>query len=484
MSNIDQYIREIINKGDEGSALLAKICSPTLKNSPHIDIIHEGTNGLAVLRLSQDKLAVVHSVGGDPDEEDMRKYAGSLVDRLVFNSERIGSIPIAFANVIDVREINLDLVENLGNSLVQRANFFNLTILNGELAGLGDRVTVSANMSGTMISTIPRNSRSNLGIFTYNGINYSVFDPEGKPIYMNSDGVGTKTEFAERSGRIHLPLQDSLAMKIDDSIKFGAMVKVVSDVVETNGFDPIPMMKAEASLLGENLDFDYIIQHQNVGKRIRSYKEGVDALNISGSAVSVIDEFVLKNLPKPSPGEYLVAIRGNPNPRSNGITDKRIIMPELFGLDWHETEAGKIFLEFLEEPSTIFYGLFKKLKEDNLATSFYHMSGGAFDGKLARPLAKHNIFVKIVDLFPADWREYTIAGKQFTRAEVAYAKWPMGNEGFVTTSMPEKTVNFINNFGLEGKMIGQLESAQNGRTGVELSSIKSSDGTNVYYSGK
>ena len=159
-------------------------------------------------------------------------------------------------------------------------------------------------------------------------------------------------------------------------------------------------------------------------------------------------------------------------------------MVELFGLEWHETEIGKFFLEFLEEPSTIFYGLFKKLRENNLATSFYHMSGGAFDGKLARPLAKHEFFAKLENLFPADWREYAIAGKRFTPAETAYAKWPMGNEGFVTTSTPKEAINCINPFGLEGRTVGYLEFARDGRTGVELEGIKSSNGENVYYSGR
>src|SRR3989344_767475 len=478
MPAIDEYIKEVVNKGDKGSALLAQICSPTLSNSSYVNIIREGMNGLAVLRFPKDKLVVVHSIGGNPHEKNIGKYAESLVDRLAAGSEKIGATPVGFADVIDAREINLNLVENFGNSLARKADSYKLAILNGELAGLGDRVTVPANISGTMISMVPRGSR-NPGIFRHENIIYSVFDHEGEPVCINSDGTGTKPEFAERSGRIANSLRDSLAMKTDDAIKLGAEIKVVSDVGETNGFNPKKIWEAESLCLGNVFGFDYIIQHENVGERIRSYKDGIDAFNISGSAVSVIDESILRNLPKPSEGEYLIAIKGKPNPRSNGITDRRKIMVELFGLEWHETEIGKFFLEFLEEPSTIFYGLFKKLKENNLATSFYHMSGGAFDGKLARPLAKHELFAKLENLFPADWREYAIAGKRFTSAETAYAKWSMGNEGFVTTSTPKEAINCINLFGLEGRTVGYLESARDGRTGVELEGIKSSNGENV-----
>ncbi len=483
MSEIDKYIKEVVNKGDEGSALLAEICSPTLRNSPYVDVVRDGMNGLAVLRLPRDKFVVVHSLGGNPEIENTKLYAESLVDRLTTASENIGATPVAFANVIDAREINLELVESIGNSLAKRAEHFKLAILNGELAGLGERVTVPANISGTMISIISKDSR-NPGVFTNNGITYAVFGHEGKPIYINSDGVGTKTEFAERSGRMHLSLIDSLAMKIDDAVKFGAEVRVVSDVVETNGFNPAEKLKRTISKIEDAFSFNYIIQHENVGKRIKGYKDEINSLNISGSAVSVINESILRNLPKPSAGDYLIAIRGRPNPRSNGITDKRKIMIELFGEEWHETKYGRQFLEFLEEPSTVFYNVFKCLRGKNLATSFYHMSGGAFDGKLARPLAKNNLFVSIKNLFPADWREYAIAGRRLTPAEIAYAKWPMGNEGFVTAPAPEKAIYFIRESGLECKIVGQLEQAKDGRTGVELAGIKSSNGGNVYYPGK
>ena len=489
MAVTDEYLREVVGKGDEGSALLAKICSPTLRNSSLVHVVRKGMNGIAVLRIPADHLIVVHSVGGDPRRDDLSSYSESLVERLVEGSRKIGATPVAFADVIDASNVDLGVIETIGKSLALNADRYGLAIINGELAGLGDRVTVPANISGTMVSFIPRTAKfieKVPGNFSLGGINYAVFDAEGKPIYVNSDGVGTKLEFAERSGRFDLSLSDSLAMKADDAEKLAAQVRVVSDVVETNGFNPMLSLSFEAAHLAKKFGFEYILQHENVGKRIRTYKEGLalPAINVSGSAVSTIDENLLLNLPIPSAGEYLIAIRGKPNPRSNGITDKRKVMIELLGQDWHETEAGKIFMEFLGEPSTVFYGLFGGLRRMGFTTSSYHMSGGAFEGKLAKPLAKHDLFVKIENLFPADWREYTIAGRRFTQAEVAYAKWPMGNEGFVTTSNPGQTMNIINSSNLESRIVGQLETAKCGRTGVELVGIRASNGENVYYSGR
>jgi phosphoribosylaminoimidazole (AIR) synthetase len=486
MAVTDEYLREYVVKGDAGSRLMAHICSPTLKNSEYVDVINEGMNGIATLRLPADYLAVVHSLGGDPTQSDLSRYSASLVERLVDSSKIIGAKPIAFANIIDASTIDLTNIEIIGNSLARRANNYGLAIVNGELAGLGDRVTVPANISGTMLSIIPKTADlrfiSQRGRFSFDGVNYAFFDHEGMPVYLNSDGVGTKSEFAERSQVLDPILTDSFVMKADDAGKLGARIMVVSDVVETNGFDPMSELSVVALRLGEKYRFEYILQHENVGGRIRGY--GNHAINVSGSAVSVIDEALLKNLPKPRAGEYLIAIRGRPNPRSNGITDKRKIMVEMLGQDWHKTEEGKKFMEFLGEPSTIFYGLFSGLRERGIATSFYHMSGGAYDGKLARPLAKHGLFAQIKGLYPVDWREEIIVRKKFTQPEIAFAKWPMGNEGFVTTSNPAESLEFIRAQNLECKVVSRLEIANNGRTGVELAEITASDGKPVYYSGK
>jgi len=233
-------------------------------------------------------------------------------------------------------------------------------------------------------------------------------------------------------GAHYLGLGDSAAMKFDDTAKSGATAVVISDVVEYNGnidFDP---MNLEASEIGEKTGAMYILQKENVGNRLRSYNGKAAAFNVSGSAVCLIDEERLKNPLKPSAGEYLVAIRGKPNPRSNGITAKRKIINSLGQEwcrnsgkeEWHETREGKEFLGYLAEPSTILYSVFKDLIDKDVATSVYHLSGGAWDGKLARPLTKHNLFAKLKNIFPPDWRESALVGHSFTPAETASSTAP------------------------------------------------------------
>jgi phosphoribosylaminoimidazole (AIR) synthetase len=248
-------------------------------------------------------------------------------------------------------------------------------------------------------------------------------------------------------------------------------------------------MEEHAKALGDRLGFAYILQNERMSGRLRGYKPGAPVMNISGSVVSAIDEERLRKPLKPSQGEFLIAIRGKPNPRSNGITALRKRMIELLGNDWHETELGKMFLEYLSAPSTVFYPVFRDLISKGLVSSVYHMSGGAYNGKLARPISKHNLIARIgyqpnseiQDLFHPDWRHLALS--HGTPMQNAYGKWPMGNDGFVAVAEEntKEVLKVLESYGLEARVVGKFEAAEAGRTGVEL---KAFNGETVYFSGK
>jgi hypothetical protein len=323
---------------------------------------------------------------------------------------------------------------------------------------------------------------------------FDVFSPNGKPVYANSDGVGTKTEFYERAYEwtgdasiVARGLQDSLAMKADDDGKIAATARVIHDNVETN----LPItereresFREEARAWNSRLGISYSLNFEDVSSRLHGWSDdGTKYFNISGSAVSTIDEEWLKNPPKSSVGEYLIAIAGLANSRSNGHTKRRGIMTEMLGKKWHLTPQGHEFLDFLTRPSTVLYPVFGALLEHGDATSFYHMSGGAYNGKLAQPLAEHGLYVAIKGIFPPDWREQKMAEFASMSNEAAYAQWPMGNDGVVTTKIPDAALNRITAMGLNCMVVGQLEQRSE-KTGVTLVGIKGSDGEDVYFSGK
>lgn len=479
-SKIDDYLKNVVALGDEGSELLARICAPTLRNNDKVRVIKQGMNGIAVLEIPDGYDVVVHAAGGNPKEKDIKLYAASVVERLIKQAKDIEAQPLAFADVIDSQKGDTQLIKEIADVLVERAGNYKLAILNGENAILGDRVVGDANISGTMISIVKKGKFQSNSVSQINSTYFAVFDPKGRKVWINSDGVGTKTEFYERSHAYHRGLEDSLAMKLDDTVKLGAIAQVVADIVETSGVIPMEVIRRHAFKLG--CGFHYLIHQEESDGRVQSYKSGIPAYNISGSAVSVIDEDRLANPPTPQAGNVLIAVRGKPNPRSNGITDKRKIMIELLGLDWHEKEIGKQYLEFLATPSTMLYNTFSTLLENNLATATFHMSGGAYDGKLARPLANNGLFVSIDKLFQPDPRELTFVGHHFTSAQTAYGKWPMGNDGFVAVPVEsvDKAIDTLRAHGLEGREVGTIKTAENGRTGVEIKTA----GEMVYFSGR
>lgn len=481
---VDEYIREVIQKGDKGSKLLAARTAITLHGKEHIQVLKGGVHGIAVLRIPEEYNVVVHSAGGDPSISDISNYAASMVENLVAQAKIIEAIPLGFGNVIDASVEDDSMLEKIANAYVGSCNQHNIAVMNGELAILGDRVTVPANISGTMISIVKKELLSadeQPRVVERNGVYYAIFDAQGKPVYINSDGVGTKTEFYERARNYGPALEDLATMNLDDAKKLGAVAKVLSAVVETSGNIPLEKVYKHAKRLAEQIKVSIILQPKAVDGRLQSYKAGIPAYNLSGSVVSVIDEERLANPLKPQIGDYLIAIAGVPNPRSNGITAKRKIMTEMLGIDWHETDKGKIFLPYLSTPSTILYPVFHELLEQNIATSFYHMSGGAFDGKLARPLREHGVRVNLQDLFEPDTIEIELMKYSNTGTKAAYSKWPMGTDGFITTPKPYETISAIENLGLRARIVGQLEAGSSIMAAVALRAF---NGEMIYFSGK
>ncbi len=469
MGTVDSYIEDVIKRGDEGSALLARLTAPTLRNSPYVDVVQEGMNGVAVVRVPQGYDIIVHSTTGDQSRIDPAAHATSLVTNLVQQAQDIRATPVGFANIIDSRTGDSTLLQTIGTSLATAADAHNVAVLNGENAILGDRVAVDANISGTMISLIPSNEGPQKPVFTtVSDIIYARFNPEGKPVYINVDGVGTKTEFHERARTYPFAVGDWFAMVMDDAAKLAATVKVVAGVLETRR--RIPFLKIRSCVTREAQDRDIIgILHHTVSNtRIRGYNEDTPSFNLGGAAVSTIDEERLKHPLTPTDGNSVVAIRGEPNPRSNGITQKRKLMIQLFGEDWHQTREGRLFLEYLATPSTVLYDVFQDLIKTDLATGVFHMSGGAYEGKLAKPLSRLGLRASLDNLFLPDWRELTLAGACFSSAADAYRKWPMGNDGFVTTQKPDKALEIIDAHGLEGRVVGYISTMKPADTGVGL----------------
>lgn len=457
---IDTYMLDIAEK-EGSSGILAELALPTLEQ----EFVHQvvpGKNGLSFLKTPENYLLVGHSSGGDYGILDPAEYAKSVFSRLAENTRKIGAQPVAVADVIDARSTSESFVRAVGVPFSRLALESKVAILNGELAKLGPMVNCACNISGTMLGLIKRDSpyaKDVPGVFEVDGTKYFVFDPEGNFVWMNSDGTGTKPLINSRFGKYEESVVDDFAMQFDDKGKFGGGALASFNLVETSGNVPFDRINEYAVRIARQMDAFAIMQHENVGKRLSGPHGERNIWNISGTLVSLVNEDMINKMPRPKEGDSLIAIRGNG--RSNGFTDRRNLIAEWLGENWHERDGGKYFGEFLTKPSILFYPIFSGLISSGLASSVYHMSGGAFRDKLAKPIAKHGLYVEIgvaegsPQLFKPDPREATFVS-HFNISN-AYAKFAVGNEGFVSTSKPEEVIEFLRNRNHEARVVGKLE---------------------------
>ncbi len=446
----DAYIRDVIKRGDEGSDLLGELSRQSWDKNYILQY-----NGRAYIKLPEnEQTVVIFQLTGPQEETDPRKYTKKTMERLVQITKENDLTPLAIANVIDSQTGDPPMLKDIMNELLNSG----IPVINGENAILGkERMDHPVSLAITCIAK-PEGESKNLkeGVFQYNGRAFAVFYHRNQLIFANSDGVGTKTEFYERALELGIrktkyALHDSLAMKLDDAAKQCIRVMAICDIVEhTENFDTA-YLKKHAEHLGVRYDLNYLLQCE-VSPKFKGYKQSAPAFNVSGSAVGLIPETQLEKEFVPEAGDFLIALAGEkPSPRSNGITARRKFLIEKYGLDWHSNPEFKErieILEYLTTPATIFYPLFVYLLKQGTVTAVFHLSGGTYNGKLARPLAKHNFIAVIESLFPLSKEELFFLNQDFSEQNVrnAFAKWPMGAEGFVSTPDLESALEQINMF--------------------------------------
>ncbi len=543
----DSYVRGTIQKGDEGSGLLARLTQETWGFNEHVVPISSGMGGIAAVQIPETHIAVVYSTSGDPAKVDPYTHTASLAAQLFRHAREKGMTPLGLWDVIDSTRGDESLLEKVVRGLHGVAHANNFAILGGENAILGDRVMLtagglvrpSANVSGTMIAMVEMGKKGDIftkgmkiendadGVEVFrggtqiaryaNGVEVHrvasdgkellclVFDPKGRLVVGGSDGVGTKLEVYEQDGRRWLGVQDAVAMVADDAARMDAALLGISGVVERTDNHPVGGIRDAANYLSVLLGVPAVFQQERVAvpkKEVRKNKdgqeeeveagyrikrlrgpEGADAYNINATAISAADEQLLRNPPRPRAGDCLVVIGGNvekpgktrsltgeyANPRSNGFRDRRERMERLYGKEWHTTPFGRVMLEYLARPSTVFYPLVHGLWQGGLITAFYHMSGGALEGKLARPLAKEGLSVRMRkgDLLEPHPLEYFFVGQHDDVADV-YRKLPLGSDAFVATRDPDRVIGEAFKQGFRAKRIGQLEQVDKRMAGVYL----------------
>jgi len=468
---IDPYMLDIAEK-DVSSARLAELALPTLEHD-YVKKIIPGKNGLSFLQIPPEFVLVGHSSGGDYSIQNPSDYAVSVVKRLVRDSRKIGALPVAMADVIDARSTDLDFVDSVGIPMADLAQKYGVAILNGELAKYGAMMNCPCNITGTMLGLLNRRAAyADQGVFEVDGIKYFVIDPKGKMIWMNSDGTGTNTLIKGRFGKFNLSYDDMLAMLADDKAKFGGGAVALFGLLEHNRADfPVRQVLEYADGRAREQGLVSILQPELVRNRLVGPHGEKIVYNMSGNLVSRVDNDITEKMPKPKAGDYLIAVKGFG--RSNGFTDRRNLVAEWFGNNWHKTQGGAWFGEFLSKSSIVFYKDTVDLFNKKIISLFTHMSGGAFRDKLAKQIKKFGFYAEIgladgsPQLYKPDPREAAIAA-QF-KLEDAHTKFAMCNEGFFVAvdGKQEEVLAELKARGYEAKIVCRLEEGK-GRVGLKF----------------
>ncbi|HLD83802.1 MAG TPA: AIR synthase-related protein [archaeon] len=293
--------------------------------------------------------------------------------------------------------------------------------------------------------------------------------PSDAYINMGFDGIGTKTEIAERTGRHDTAAYDLFAMVCDDAVRYGAEPVLVGSVLdvrtlEENGESYIGFVKELAKgYIDAAREANVAIVNGEIaelGARVQGYGPfnynwgaGLVWFGRKGRMITGKD---IKH------GDYLVALKEN-GFRSNGLSLVRKVLGSAHGSEWQEeTYNGEKLGELVLHPSRIYSGAVSEMfggfdgEPKAKLHGVAHITGGGVPGKLGRVLKPTGYGAEITDPFePADVMLYVQDKGNVTDAE-AYRTWNMGQGMIIVTPEPDKAMAIAGARGIVSKIIGQI----------------------------
>ncbi|MDD3726522.1 MAG: AIR synthase-related protein [Candidatus Ratteibacteria bacterium] len=282
-------------------------------------------------------------------------------------------------------------------------------------------------------------------------------------LMLNSDGVGTKVEIAERTG-IHRTISfDLFAMLCDDAVRYGAEPVSLSNILDVNklSVDIVReisegMVKA-AKVAGVAVVGGEIAE---LGNRISGY--GRHNYNWAGTVLSVIrKEMRPEDIKK---GQCIVALEEK-GFRSNGITLVRKILRDNYGENWHQKKAGgKPMGQMVLVPSTIYSPVVLDMLDH--VSGIAHITGGGIPGKLGRLLAPVRLGADITELFSPP--EIMLLCQKLGKVDdkEAYKVWNMGQGMLLITSDTERVLSIAKRHRVKARIAGEIT----GKDGVRIES--------------
>ncbi len=276
----------------------------------------------------------------------------------------------------------------------------------------------------------------------------------------NYDGVGTKSEIAERLKKFDTLGFDLLAMVCDDAVIRGAEPVAVGNVLDVSRVDAKPMtqlahgLERAAKMANVSIINGEIAE---LGKKVGGF--GAFRLNWAASCIWLAKKERLLDGSKVRAGQSIIALKED-GFRSNGLTLARKIMEHQSGGQWHEQHRR--LAEQLLHPSKIYTrfasSLFGGYGGQPVASvsAMAHITGGGIPGKLGRALKPSGLGAELTDLYEPCKAMRVLMELGHVEKDEAYRTWNMGNGLLIVTNEPDKVLKQAKLMNLDAKVAGTV----------------------------
>ena len=290
--------------------------------------------------------------------------------------------------------------------------------------------------------------------------------PSGSMMCLGFDGVGTKVELGERTGRYDTLAFDLFAMVCDDAIVRGGEPVVVGSILDVNTLsgdqvDCVQQM-ADGYVRAAKAAGVAVINGElaELGARVSGY--GDFNFNWGAGLVWFARKDRLFSGFEIKAGDHLVGIEEK-GFRSNGLSLVRKVFSDAHGNDWHSKRLGNSTLgELALEPSIIYskaacelYGGFDQEPRCDVH-GICHVTGGGLPGKLGRVLKPSGLGAVVDD--PMQPPEIMLHCQELGGVDdrEAYRTWNMGQGLVIITPDPDSVRSILDEFGMTSQTIGRV----------------------------
>ncbi|HOL22425.1 MAG TPA: AIR synthase-related protein [bacterium] len=272
-------------------------------------------------------------------------------------------------------------------------------------------------------------------------------------IMLNSDGIGTKVEIAERTGIHRTMAYDLFAMLCDDAVRYGAEPVAISNILDVNKLSLKVIKELSEGMVKAAKEAGVTVvsgEIAELGNRISGY--GRYNYNWAGTVLSVLRKEMRPERIKK--GQVVIALEEK-GFRSNGISLVRKVLGEACGDNWHRKKInGRILGEMVLTPSRIYTPAVLDMLD--FAEGITHITGGGIPEKLGRLLSVIGVGADITDLFTPP--EVMLICQKLGRVndKEAYKVWNMGQGMLIITDSPEKVVSIAKRYKIKAKIAGEI----------------------------